>query len=188
MSESSTKPTPGFSAFYAHYGFFFAVWSSCEMLVEVLIMHQLGLIPKTNSIVCGPLGFGAKINLLYSLLNRHPSYAEGVALLRKMHTIAERNALAHGMMLSPPDKSHFILFKRDVKEKYTVTPKAFTAETMKERVQEVLSARLAAQDWFGVSQGEIDQYGQSIAADAPDRTIPVPRHPESQTSSQTSKS
>jgi hypothetical protein len=166
---TNPKPDAGFSFFFTYYGLFFHVWASVELLFEVLIMRQLNLGNREASIICAPLGFGAKAHLLYSLLSRDTKNDAGRVLLKRIQNMAERNSLAHGFMLSPPDHSHYWMINREVKEKYSVRAKKRTMSEMKAHVEAVMTAKVAAQAHFGITDDDINAYSRSIVTDAPNQ-------------------
>src|ERR1700730_2277095 len=107
------------TSFLALYGLFLSSWSMFETLMEVLIMRQLGLQPRETSIICAPLGPGAKRNLLVSLLNREPDkYKQAIGLINEAIKIAQRNSFAHGFFRVDLDAATFLLLTRDVKDTY----------------------------------------------------------------------
>lgn len=86
--------------FYVLYGFFLTGWSSFDLMIEILIMRELKLPALETSIICAGVGFGAKIEMLYSLLTRdeNNSNTKGVALIKEAHKSAARNSFAHGFV------------------------------------------------------------------------------------------
>ena len=103
MAEKAT-PTPRsfdkVARFLMHYGDFLAFWSTFDVMVEILIMRELGTTEEKTSIVCAGLGFGAKINIACSLLNSRSAGTERTTtLLREAQQLAERNSFAHGFFL-----------------------------------------------------------------------------------------
>ena len=116
--------------FLFEYGNFLVFWSTFEVVVEVVIMRQLGTDAERTSIVCGGLGIGAKMAILCSLLNRTPGNEKGVALFKEAQTLAERNSFAHGFFLVERATGKFELIKREVKDTYRARVKNFDADLM----------------------------------------------------------
>lgn len=149
-----------FDRFFVEYGSFFAVWASYELVVEVIIMRRLRLSPIEASIVCGGLGFGAKVNILYSLIADGDEV--GKKLLRDAQNIAARNDFAHGFITKTPVPYQFKLIRRDVKDALTVRVKPLGFEEMAEHGIKVADAFHAVQAHFGVSDEDLDAYARAI--------------------------
>ncbi len=148
--------------FLSNYGSFLALWSSFDVLIEILIMRQLGTTEEKTSIVCAGLVFGTKVNILYSLLNRDPKNAEGVKLIKQAQQSAERNRFAHGFFRVDRPNAIFTLIKREVKEKYTATAKHYDLNKIIQHTDKFSQAFSAVTDHFGLSVEDMDSYTTQI--------------------------
>jgi hypothetical protein len=167
-----SRPTPSPEArdnavmFLFQYGNFLVFWSTFEIVVEVVIMRQLGTDPERTSIVCGGLGIGAKMAILCSLLNRTAGNEKGVALFKEAQTLAERNSFAHGFFLVTHATGGFELIKREVKDTYRARVKQFDADLMDTHSTEFIRKVEAIQRHFAVSEKDLHDYTKQIEAHA----------------------
>jgi len=173
--------------FFAEYGFFLAIWSYFEIVVEVLIMRELGLRPREASIVCGGLGFGTKLNMLFSLLARNQKNAEGIALLKRARESAERNSFAHGFLYYDESEKEGGLLIRNVKDKYFVESKPLNIELFAKHVVEFLSQVSAVIKHFRIDPADCMAYTRSIAIDARDHAAQASRRRESRSNARLAK-
>ena len=152
--------------FMADYGNFLAVWSTFDLVIEILIMRKLGIDEEANSIVCAGLGFGAKVAILCSLLNRTEGNGESVAMIKKAQTLAERNSFAHGFFLIDREKAHFKLVKREVKDRYEVKIKELNYTLMVKHSTVFVTHMAAVQRHFSVVDDDLAEYTKRIEARA----------------------
>ncbi len=145
------------------YGSFFAIWNSFEIVVEILIRRQLRTSYQQTSIICASLGFGAKINILCSLLHDKRGNEKGIKLLRDAQNIAARNSFAHGFIIDNQHTGRFDLIKRDVKDRYKISKKSLSSIAMGYHTISFSEAFSAVTEHFNVSHDQIDRYAHSIA-------------------------
>lgn len=146
-----------------HYGTFFAHWSAYEILIEILIKRQLGVTYEKASILSASLGFGAKANILYSLLNDAGGHEEGIRLLKTAQNIAKRNTFSHGFLFCDLNERRFHLISREVKDKYKVKKKSMSFDEMEHHASQFGEAFTAVKAHFKVKLSEIDNYALLIA-------------------------
>ncbi|MFL5015041.1 MAG: hypothetical protein ACJ8EW_02405, partial [Rhizobium sp.] len=80
----------------AGYCNFLALWSTFEIILEILIMRELRLTSEETSIVCTGKAVDGKMTMLQALLRRDPEKAKGIGLLTTARAIAKRNSFVHG--------------------------------------------------------------------------------------------
>jgi hypothetical protein len=108
-----------------------------------------------------------KFNVLLALLRRDPSNSDGILLLKNAQSSAERNSIAHGFLTFVKGSPDIRLVNRDIKEgKYTVKSRVLN---MREHVGQFMVAFDEMQKWTGISDQELDDYGQLLEADAKTR-------------------
>lgn len=169
--------------FLFEYGNFLVFWSTFEIVVEVIMMRQLGTDAERTSIVCGGLGIGAKMAIVCSLLNRTLGNEKGVALLKEAQTLAERNSFAHGFFLIEHATGGFELIKREVKDTYRARVKKFDAELMDKHSTEFIRKVEEIQRHFSVTAKDLADYTKQIEDHASARASQGKPHPSPQTSS-----
>jgi hypothetical protein len=76
-------------------------------------MRRLNLSPLDASVTMAGLGFGAKINILYSLFTSDPSYEEKLKKLREAIDFAERNSFVHRFVVLRGGRIVFV--RREIK-------------------------------------------------------------------------
>lgn len=147
----------------AAFGTFMTIWAQFELIVEMLIMRELRLTPMETSIICGGLGFGAKANALYSLLNRDKAKNEiGVRLLAEAQVAAQRNWFAHGFLILKDGQMELV--RREVKGTYIVRKKKFSAQDLMAHANNFIALFNKCQLEFRISNADLDNYGSEIAA------------------------
>src|SRR3954451_13178838 len=95
------------------FGSLVATWSEFEFRVELKIAQLTEMKLLDAAIVLGGLGFGAKANILYSLLSERGE-REIVEKVKAVVSAAKRNSLVHGAVGSEEDYSKFGFYKRNV--------------------------------------------------------------------------
>lgn len=185
--ERQPWPGPGTDSFLKDYGSFMALWCTFDLLVEIIIMRELRLEPQETSIICAGLGFGAKANILYSLLSRNDANADGITLIKRAQTVAERNSFAHGFLMYDGDLDTFKIIKREVKDTYQPKAKNLTNGGMSDHRGQFSRAVEAVSECFKITTDELNDYAEAIAADASARASQDKPHPQSQTNSSKAK-
>jgi hypothetical protein len=169
---------------FSVYGFFLSLWSTFDLLVEILIMRELKIGLQENSIVCGGLMFGPKISILYSLLSRHEEVDQvGISLLRTCQETANRNSFAHGFFFDNQNRDQLSLIRREVKYEYFVSSKEIGLKQMARHVLKFLELFRDVAIHFKVSIADLHEYSKSIAEQVPIYAARAARRRESQTSS-----
>lgn len=171
--------------FLMHYGDFHAFWSTFDVIVEVLIMRELGTTKEKTSIVCAGLGFGAKVNIACSLLNsRADKHTErSIALLKEAQQQAERNRFAHGFFLVNNETERFELIRREVKDTYHAVVKEYGFDTMATHTSRFIKKVNEFKDHVGITDKDLFDYVKDIEAHALALASLGKPHPESRTSS-----
>jgi hypothetical protein len=180
----STDADKKHTAYFTNYGAFLAGWLLYELLIEMLIKRELKLEARETSIICSAMPFGVKFNVLLALLRRDPSNSDGILLLKKTQSSAERNNIAHGFLTFVEGSPDIRLVNRDIKDgKYRVKSRALDMRT---HVEQFLLAFDEMQKWTGISERDLDDYGQLLEADAKARPSQDDNRPESPASSEQS--
>lgn len=164
--------------FLAHYGNFLAIWSSFELMLEMLIIRQLRLTKDEASIVCAGRALDVKLNILKTLLHRDANNAPGIKLLAEARTIAERNSFLHGFFRVNKPTGAMMLVRREVKTGHRVFQKTFNAAMMLKHAENFRTGYLAAAHWFDVTDEHMDSYGarlEVLALAQEDEEAPRPR-------------
>jgi hypothetical protein len=162
MSDNSSKDQK-YTSYFSDYGAFLASWLYYEQLIELLIKRELNLAVRETSILCSAMNFGVKFNVLLALLRRTLSNEEGVKLLGSIQQISERNKIVHGFLLLQ-ESQDIHLVTRDVKGgKYTVKTKKHDPQI---HMSQFIDAFSSLQEWSGITDSDIHEYGQQIEADA----------------------
>jgi hypothetical protein len=128
----------------------------------------LGIEEEATSIVCASLGFGAKISILCSLLNREPKEEniKTVALIRDAQRLAERNSFAHGFFLINPSTSEFELIKREVRDTYEAKIKKLDGKLMSKHANQFIEKVNELQAHASVSDADLWEYTKHVEAHA----------------------
>ena len=132
-----------------------------ELLLEIIVMRELNLTVAQTSIVCAPLGGGAKTSLACSLATLSGSHPEMGKAVSTFQRLAGRNAMAHGFLFPTPKA--FLLVSREVKNKLAVKIRNVDTQS----ADELCDAFEAVQAASGVSDDDIHQYGKEIVSLAP---------------------
>lgn len=172
--------------FLKEYGSFLALWSTFDVLIEIAIMRELRLSPQEASIVCAGLGFGAKVNVLFSLLSRDEKNDAKIAAVRKAHQMAERNSFAHGFLFRDDEIERYCLVRREVKDRYAVKSKNLNSASMTEHALDFGALFSAAMSALKITEADLDSYAQSIRDDVIALQDQARRRRESQTNSRSS--
>jgi hypothetical protein len=192
MTEKQT-PTPRsfdrVARFLMHYGDFLAFWSTFDMMVEILIMRELGTTEEKASIMCASLGFGAKANIACSLLNGGPSdhKKRTATLLREAQQLAERNSFAHGFFLVNRETQQFELIKREVRDAYIARIRDLDCDSMAKHTQKFIDKVGEMQSHADITEDDFLAYTKEIEAHALDLAFRDKPHPEPPTSSSKAK-
>ena len=90
--------------------------------MEMVIKDRLQLTTEQASMVCGPLGGGAKFNLLKSLLaGDNPELVDAV---KSFQEVIGRNALVHGFITFEKPDEMWSVVSREVRDKLAVKVKS----------------------------------------------------------------
>jgi hypothetical protein len=172
-----------------HYGDFLAFWSTFDVMVEIVIMRELGTTEEKTSIVCAGLGFGAKVHIACSLLNSRPNKEtkRTVALLKEAQQLAERNSFAHGFFLINRATEKFELIRREVKDTYHARLREFDFDIMAKHTARFISKVNEFQSYAAISERDFLEYVKDIEAHALTLASLGKPLPESRTSSAKAK-
>lgn len=108
----------------ALYGTILNFWANTELLIEMVIKDTLKLSTREVCILCGPLGAGAKVNLVRSLLAETGDRPDFAQALVAFQAIVGRNALAHGFVTYEQIDQPWDIVSREVREKLVVKTKS----------------------------------------------------------------
>jgi hypothetical protein len=172
--------------FLREYGSFLALWSTFDLAIEIAIMRELRLSPQEASIVCAGLGFGAKTNVLYSLLSRDENNESKVAAVKEAQRLAVRNSFAHGFLFRDDEIARYCLVRREVKERYSIKSRNLDSATMTEHGLDFGALFSAAMNALKITEADLDSYAQSIRDDVIALQDQARRRRESRTSSRSS--
>jgi hypothetical protein len=142
------------------FGTVLVMWANVELVMEIKIKAALHITTEQACIVCGPLGGGAKYNLLSSLLANDPSSQSFIDAVRNLQSKLGRNALAHGFMTFSDVDSPWFIVSREVRNKLTVKTK--TIERYFE--DDFMPAFDAVMTTAGVTDSQLHAYSQEIAS------------------------
>jgi hypothetical protein len=148
----------------AGYGNFLALWSTFEIILEILIMRELRLTSEETSIVCTGKAVDGKMTMLQALLRRDPEKAKGIGLLTTARAIAKRNSFVHGFFRVDHSNGDLYLISRDVKSEYSASSERLNHKSMDAHVEQFEQKFVEVKHHFGISDEEIDAYTQPIFA------------------------
>lgn len=146
------------SRMLSRYGAFMVTWSNFEILIEVAIKKALRLSIEEANILLASLGFQAKANILYSLLQLQSGHSSKISAVRHVITLAERNFLVHGTFFRPYGRT--VIVRREVKHKYSSKAREITADSMDAHCDKVVQAIVKARAVLQVEEDEIVEYGK----------------------------
>ena len=152
--------TPGIDQFQQlnhDYGAILILWGTLEISIEITIARLTGMSFLNASIVLGSLQFGAKRNILSSLL-RERGDTERMKPLTNLITFAKRNALVHSVMANESDHSRFDFHQREIKDAYKVTAHSFTADTFHDHFLKFIQLEALVNAALGISKNDLTQY------------------------------
>jgi len=182
-SPKGTEVNPEYTHYFVNYGAFIASWMFYEQVVELLLKRELRLDHQEVSILCSAMNFGVKLNTLKALMRRDEKKLVGIGLLSATQSIAARNSIVHGFLAYENEKAGdrtIKLITRDVKDgRYTVKSRDHDP---RDHMKQFLEAMRRLQDWAGITDDDIDQYGQLVKAAAKAHPDQDSNHPEDQTS------
>ena len=96
-------------------GNFLSMWNNTELMMEMVIRRELGLSVEQVCVVCGPLGGGAKTELLIGLFKDCADLAPFVNAVRDLQRHVSRNWLAHGFIIFDDWNGPWDMVHREVK-------------------------------------------------------------------------
>ena len=181
MSKAPQLGLTAYNHFFLQYGQFLAVWNSFDVLVEIAIMQVLRLSVEESCILSASLGFGAKSNVLLTLLNRTPAGKQKAQLISEAIQLAERNGFAHGFISVSADSETFTLVRREVKGSLEVKPRALSALQMQRHLYIVMGKFAEAQTAFSISDDDLIKYQREVESFAKAPPIPKSSSPRSAT-------
>ena len=154
--------------FLLYFGDFLTVWSTFDMILEVIIMRELNISAEKTSILCAGLGFGSKASIACSLLNTRPSSetARTVALIREAQTIGERNSFAHGFFLVNESTAKFQLIRREIRDFYSARIKELDCATMQKHSADFIPKFREIEQHALISEKDLADYAKEIEAHA----------------------
>lgn len=181
MSIASPRSFDKVARFLIHYGDFLAFWSTFDVMVEIVIMRELGTTKEKTSIVCAGLTFGPKVAIACSLLNSRSkgSPDRTAVLLREAQQLSERNSFAHGFFLVNKSTETFELIRREVRDTYTARLREFDFDAMSKHTARFIEKVNAFQTQYSISEDDFLDYVRDIEARAlvhasPDKRRPAP--------------
>lgn len=134
------------------------LWNNVELAMEMVIKRRLQLTTEQASMVCGPLGGGAKFSLLKSLLEgSNPELVDAVKFFQE---VIGRNALVHGFITFENPEDMWSVVSREVRDKLTVRAKSLERYMADDVVPAFDRVVLAAD----LTDEEMHEYGREIAA------------------------
>jgi hypothetical protein len=152
------------------FGLVLMMWSNTELLIEMVIQRKLQLSLESTCIICGPLGGGAKISLLFSLLKDDPQQAAFCDAVRAFQNLVGRNALAHGFPTYDKEGDEWDIVSREVKNGLSVRRKPLS-RYLDEGFMPAFELCISTS---GFTDQQMHNYGQAIAALAPLPAVPAP--------------
>ena len=96
-------------------GNFLAMWNNTELIIEMVIKRELGLTLEQASVICSPLGGGAKTELLIGLFAERADLQPFVAAVRELQQHVSRNWLVHGFITFDDKNGPWDIVHREVK-------------------------------------------------------------------------
>ncbi|MEA3048155.1 MAG: hypothetical protein QOJ53_2487, partial [Sphingomonadales bacterium] len=142
------------------FGAVLLMWSHTEILMEMVLKREMDWGLEETSIICGPLGGGAKTALLFSLLQDRAgcqSFCEAVA---EFQALLGRNALAHGFVTHASEDDPLTFVYREVKKGLSVKIKTLDRYLEEKFIQ--AAKRVFAESGF--TEADVNRYGHEVAA------------------------
>jgi len=160
---------------YIVLGSFMVSWSRFEGMLEILIKREAAMSDVHAVIICSGLGFERKASIARSLLALHgEKFKTAIALINKIVTDAERNAIIHGLV----DQSQLNCLgftKRSTDQKLNVKSQLFDAPKMQAKVQTLTGQLDRLGGILGIPHTDVVAYEKmtrSLASSSP--TAPNP--------------
>lgn len=178
MSDDPKEGLTAYHHFFLSYGQFLALWSSFDIALEIALMRLLRLTVKEACTVFASVGFGAKSNIIQSLVIGLPDGPDKCKKIREAIECAERNSFAHGFVSVDEAGNIFTLTSRSVKVSLEVKPKQFSAIDMQRHMYvfgEKFDAVISA---FGISEQDLIIYQREVESYGKVRSAQVPRQAE----------
>jgi hypothetical protein len=154
------------SVFFAEYGLFTGLLNFFEIFIEYLLMKTLRLTPSESSILFCGVNYSIKINVLVSLLSNDTRNAKGLALLKSMQRIADRNSFAHGLNHGNTATSESFILRRDIRPEYTAKLIPMNSLDLYHHIAKFLREFKEVSDCFNVTTEEVISYIELIVNDA----------------------
>lgn len=133
------------------------------------------------------LSFGAKANILLSLLNRSPEGKVGAALVAQAQQVAERNSFIHSLFSVDENRENFTRVRREVRNSLDVSLKTFSPQDMETHTDNFFTKFSEIQDHFKVWDIQLNEYQQAIESFAKAPVTPGSPRPSTPPSSSPSK-
>ncbi|MGE0775480.1 MAG: hypothetical protein AB7G25_12570 [Sphingomonadaceae bacterium] len=124
---------------FTSFGRFMAIWSEFEITIEVAITRLTKMNALDASIVLSGIQFGAKAEILKSLLSER-GFEQSKSAVQKAIDIGKRNALIHSVPSGDEKSMRFAFVRREVKNTYKVREWDMSAEEFNEQVEKFLRA------------------------------------------------
>ena len=100
-----------------------AFWNNAELTMEIVVKKLLGLTLEQTCIICGPLGGGAKTDMVRALLKDKPEWADFLVSIKDFQNRVSRNWLAHGFIIFDDVNGPWDIVQREIKNGLRVKSK-----------------------------------------------------------------
>ena len=149
-----------FHSLAALYGSFMILWATFELLIEIAIMRELNLSPRDTSITVGGLGFGAKVEIFFSLMAKSETNSNKSKKVREFQNIAKRNALVHSFpVLQGRD---YVLIRREVKGNLIIKRTRYNERQLYQHVSSLSDKLVEVQNELKITDDDIDEYTEHM--------------------------
>ena len=148
-----------------------AYWNNAELTMEIVVKKLLGLTLEQTCIICGPLGGGAKTEMVTALLKGKPEWVDFLASIKDFQGRVSRNWLAHGFIIFDDVNGPWDIVQREVKNGLRIKSKKLMG-VVDEDFQPAFDKFMQLS---GVTGDELHEYATSIRSLARDRKKEVAR-------------
>lgn len=140
-------------------GRFIIAWATIESTMEVVIAKELGVDPVAGSIITSGLQFKSRAAVLSSLLSRDQvKNKEGLAILKEIRTIGDRNDILHSVIGGSKSVIWFNRRKND--PKFTSKIEKYDAERLESVTTHCANLAADMQICFGISTNDYVSFFQ----------------------------
>ena len=136
------------------------LWSQTELIIEMVIKEALGLALEDTCILCGPLGAGAKVALLKSLLSQRGTKPKFVQAVADFQVLIGRNAIVHGFVTFEKIDEPWLIVSREVRDKLSVKTKPI----LRYLEDDIMPAFDRVMETSGFSDDDLHKYSLEIKA------------------------